>query len=394
MLHDPQIIAAGFTRRLVLFYSAIFAAIGIQLPFFPLWLEAKGLDARMIGLVLAAPMVVRIFSVPIATGLADWRQALRGALVITAVAAAAGNVALGFTEDSLAILIVFSLASVAFTPIMPLAEAYALRGLAQAGRAYGPVRLWGSAAFIAGSLGAGAIIDSIAPRNLIWLIVAAMVATAVATLGLMPLRVGTPAAEQAEPSSKGFLRTPGFAAIAAAAGLIQASHAVYYGFSSLDWKLAGISGAAVGALWAVGVIAEITLFAVSGRLPPGLGSAALLLLGALGAVVRWTAMALDPPTLVLPLLQCLHGLSFGATHLGAVGFVALAAPPGRAATAQGYLAVALGTAMALSMGLSGILYEAFGGLAYAGMAVMAAAGGLFALAAWRFPSLAPRRPAP
>ena len=39
--------------------------------------------------------------------------------------------------------------------------------------------------------------------------------------------------------------------------------------------------------------------------------------------------------------------------------------------------------MALSMGLSGVLYEAFGDRAYAGMALMAAAGGVFAIIAWR-----------
>lgn len=387
MVHDPQIIAAGFARRLALFYSALFAAIGIQLPFFPLWLEAKGLDAQMIGFVLAAPMVVRIFSIPVATRLADRRQILRGALVVASAGAVAGNLAVGFAEGGMAILIVFSLASVTVTPIMPLAEAYALRGLAQVGRAYGPVRLWGSAAFIAGSLGAGWIIDSISPRNLIWLIVAAMGATLVAAFGLAPLPAGTPAAGPSEPSYKGFLRTPGFAAAAAAAGLIQASHAVYYGFSSLDWKMAGLDGPAVGALWAVGVIAEITLFALSGRLPPGLRPAVLLAIGGLGAVVRWTVMALDPPTIALPFLQCLHGLSFGATHLGAVAFVARAAPPGLAATAQGNLAVVLGAVMALSMGLSGVLYGAFGAFAYGGMALMAAVGGLFAVAAWR---LSPR----
>ena len=35
------------------------------------------------------------------------------------------------------------------------------------------------------------------------------------------------------------------------------------------------------------------------------------------------------------------------------------------------------------MGLSGVLYARFGGFAYAGMAMMAAAGGLCAVAAWR-----------
>lgn len=384
MPHDPQIIAATFTRRLALFYSALFVAIGIQLPFFPLWLEAKGLDAQVIGFVLAAPMVVRIFAIPVATRLADRRQNLRAALVAGSAVAAAGNLAVGFTQGGIAILIVFSLASVFFTPIMPLAEAYALRGLAQHGRAYGPVRLWGSAAFIAGSLGAGWIIDSITPRNTIWLIVAAMAAASVAASGLVPLRPGTPPPGPSNPPYRGFLHTPGFIAVAVAAGLIQASHAVYYGFSSLDWKTAGLDGPTVGALWAVGVIAEITLFALSGRLPAGLGPAALLMVGAAGAVVRWTAMALDPPAAALPVLQCLHGLSFGATHLGAIGFVARAAPPGRAATAQGNLAVVLGGAMALSMGLSGLLYAAFGTFAYAGMAVMAACGGLFAFAAWQF----------
>jgi MFS transporter, PPP family, 3-phenylpropionic acid transporter len=382
MRNDPQISANHFARQLALFYVALFISIGIQLPFFPLWLEAKGLDAGMIGLVLASPMVVRLFGIPIVTRFADHRQALRGGIVVASALAAAGNFALGFTEGGIAVLVVFALASVAFTSIMPLAEAYALRGLAQVGRAYGPVRLWGSAAFIAGSLIAGWIVDSITPGNLIWLIAAAILATTVAAIGLLPLPPRKPNPDKPEPSYLGFLRTPGFVVVAGAAGLIQASHAVYYGFSSLDWKAAGIDGTAVGALWGVGVVAEITLFAASGRLPQWLGPAALLVAGALGAILRWGIMALDPPLVTLPLLQCLHGLSFGATHLGAVSFVARAAPAGRAATAQGSLAVVLGGTMALSMMLSGWLYESFGSLAYAGMALMAAAGGVFAVVAW------------
>jgi len=107
------------------------------------------------------------------------------------------------------------------------------------------------------------------------------------------------------------------------------------------------------------------------------------MLGAAGAVVRWSAMAFDPPPALLVPLQCLHALSFGATHLGALGVVARAAPAELGATAQGYLAVALGLVMAAAMGLSGVLYARFGGLAYGAMALAAAAGGIFALAAHR-----------
>ncbi len=71
----------------------------------------------------------------------------------------------------------------------------------------------------------------------------------------------------------------------------------------------------------------------------------------------------------------LHGLSFGATHLGALTFLSRHAPPGQAATAQGYLAIALGAAMAGAMGLAGVLYGAFGVKAYAAMALAAVVGG-------------------
>jgi PPP family 3-phenylpropionic acid transporter len=179
------------------------------------------------------------------------------------------------------------------------------------------------------------------------------------------------------------LRNPAFLMAIAAASLVQASHALYYGFSTIDWQAAGYDGGVIGALWALGVLAEIALFALSGRLPSRITPLALLLAGATGAVVRWSAMAAAPPGIMLPALQCLHGLSFGATHLGALAFVVRMAPPGLGATAQGYFAVANGATMAVSMALAGILYGQLGNGAYAAMAVLAAAGGLCALAAKR-----------
>ena len=56
----------GFSVRLAGIYATAYAMVGIQLPFFPLWLSAKGLDAGMIGLVLAVPQVVRVLAIPLA----------------------------------------------------------------------------------------------------------------------------------------------------------------------------------------------------------------------------------------------------------------------------------------------------------------------------------------
>jgi PPP family 3-phenylpropionic acid transporter len=384
MTNNPhKFAAADFAVRLAVFYAALFITLGVQLPFLPIWLAAKGLDAGMIGIVLALPMIVRVFAIPAAALVADRHDALRAVIIIAAGASVAGFGALAFAEGLVAIMTLFAVASIAYTPVILLADAYALRGLAQWGRAYGPVRLWGSAAFIVATFGAGYLLDAIEPGRLIWLIVAAMGMTAVAALLLAPLEPGRVCAPAIAPSARWLLRDPTFLAFTAAASLIQASHAVYYGFSTIDWLAAGFDGVSIGALWALGVLAEIALFAISARLPAAMSPTGMLLIGAAAAAMRWTVMAMEPPAALLPAVQCLHALSFGATHLGTLAFVARVAPPGLATTVQGYIMVALGLAMAVAMGISGVLYGRYGGLAYGAMAVAACAGGLCALAAHR-----------
>jgi PPP family 3-phenylpropionic acid transporter len=274
-----------------------------------------------------------------------------------------------------AILATVALTAALAAPAIPLADAYALKGLALRRRAYGPVRLWGSAAFIAANFAAGFASGYIAPTGYIWLIVAASALAAAASLALRPLRPrGSPEAVVPRQPRR-LLAMPGVLPVALGASLIQASHAVYYGFASLDWTGKGLSGPAIGALWALGVAAEIVLFALSPRLP-ALTPRALLILGAAGAVVRWGGMALDPPAALLVPLQCLHALSFGAAYLGAVQFLSRLAPEGEAATAQGDFSTLQGIVTAAATGLSGLLYGSFGAFAYAAMAACAAVGGI------------------
>src|ERR1700694_2210888 len=137
-----------FVLRLALFYGAFFAYAGLSLPFMPAWLAAKGLDAREIGIVLAAPMVVRVIAVPLSTRAADRFGGLRGALGAAALASVAGFALIGLMAGFVAILAGFALAAAALAPVLPLADAYALRGLTGRAWSYGSVRLWGSVTFI------------------------------------------------------------------------------------------------------------------------------------------------------------------------------------------------------------------------------------------------------
>ena len=94
-------------------------------------------------------------------------------------------------------------------------------------------------------------------------------------------------------------------------------------------------------------------------------------------------MAFDPPAALLPWLQCLHGLSFGATHLGAMHFLARFAAERQGAIAQGDYSTVVAVVGAAAMGLSGVLVGAFGTYAYLAMAASAAAGGAIVAGARR-----------
>jgi PPP family 3-phenylpropionic acid transporter len=367
-----------FVLRLSLFYGAFFVYLGLSMPFVPAWLAAKGLDAREIGIVLAAPMVVRVVAVPLATRLADRFGMLQRALIIAAVASVVGFVLVGAASGFAAILVTYALAAAVLAPVLPFADALALRGLKGRAASYGSVRLWGSVTFIVANMGGGLMLARLGAGEIIWAVVAALALTAAAALAID--RSAPEAGESADGRRVGgsLWRSPGFLAVVLGASLIQASHAVMYGFATLQWSARGISGAAIGVLWAIGVIAEVALFALSARVVGWFGAAGMIVLGGIGGVVRWTAMAFDPPTAALPLLQGLHALSFAATHLGTMHYLAQVAPARGGATAQGDFVAVQGLVFAGAMTLSGVLVGAYGHLAYAAMAAAAALGAMAA----------------
>jgi PPP family 3-phenylpropionic acid transporter len=128
------------------------------------------------------------------------------------------------------------------------------------------------------------------------------------------------------------------------------------------------------------VIAEVVLFAFSGRITKRFSPSALILIGALAAVVRWTVTGLTGALPAVALMQVLHALTFGATHLGAITFIMQRVPPALSATAMSlYGSVLAGLAMGASILLSGPLYAAFGGGAYLAMTGIGAVGALLAL---------------
>jgi PPP family 3-phenylpropionic acid transporter len=362
-----------FATRLALFYGTLFGLVGTHLPFFPMWLRAVGIDAGWIGIITAVPAVTRFTVLPAVTGFAERRGSLRGALIVTAFVSAVGFCLVGTQHQPLLVFLAYAATACLWTPMIPLTDAYALRGVARYGLNYGPLRLWGSAAFVVGALACGLLVDVIATRHLIWVIAAVAGFGALVSFGLQPLeKPKTTAAAPAGASA--LLRDPGFLAIILAAALIQGSHAAYYTFASITWQLSGLDGLTIAGLWVLGVLAEIVVFALSPRFT--LAPVWMVVIGALSAVARWLITAQEPAVAVLAVVQLAHGMTYGLTQLGTMGLLVRHVPLHTMARGQGYLAACGGIVSSSASILSGVVYARHGQGVYYVMAAMALSGAL------------------
>lgn len=371
---------SALTVRYASFYGGFFLTAGILLPFWPLWLENRGLGAVQIGIILALGPWVRVLANPVVAQIADRSGRAKTVLAVFAglsVIAFAGFIpAQGFWW----ILAVGVFAAFCFPAMLPISESQVMGAVLRHKLDYGRIRLWGSITFIIATLGAGRLLTGRDPDLVLYLVLAALAATFVAALSFPRAPADT---HQEERSGIATLLTqPRFVLFVVTASLLQASHAVLNGFATLHWRAAGISETIIGGLWAEGVIAEIALFSVSGFFVARLGPLGLLAIAGVSGIVRWTVLAQTTDLTALLAVQVLHGITFGAVHLGAMHFVARNAPPGLSATAQGIYASASGLAMGLAMIGAGGLFGAFGGEAFFAMAAISAAGTALVAVLW------------
>lgn len=367
---------------LSLLYACLFFELGVNLPFLPLWLQAQSLESDAIGVILAAPLLIRVIANPVAGALADRSGRISVALTLCAVVVAAGTGLLGVARGFWPILLTVIVIALAQGPLIALADAMTLGRLAEAPRSeliYGRIRLWGSIGFAAANLVAGWALGWFSTSSVVVLLLISACCTAAAAARCMTAVSRQPrevAQGTAWPAPPLFL-----AGTIVGAALVQASHAAFYGFGTLHWQAAGISGAAMGGLWALGVLSEVAVFSFLGyRMSGAANAAGLLVVAAAVGVLRWGMMAEDPSLPVLMGLQLSQGVTFAVTHLGSIFLLARLAPAAMQARAQTWLAGGWAGVMAVLTTLSGRLYESWGEQIYLVMAAVAASGLLVLLA--------------
>ena len=366
-------------------YGVMFAAFGVASPFMPALLLQYGLQPSAIGAVLAAGTAIRLLAGPVGGRLAD--RTGRAPVIVAGCAAAAAVVALGYVPArGLFPLLLVSVAHAAvLAPLTPLADALTLGSAnSKPGFEYGWVRGAGSAAFIAGTLLSGWLVGPFGLGIIVWLN-AGLLAAAASVAWRVPNRM----AGISEPRREGggFRELFGistFVRLMAVAALIGGSHAMHDGFEVIRWRVAGLTDAQCGLLWAMSVAAEVVIFLWLGpRILRRIGPGPCLMLSAVAGIVRWGAAARTAAFPVMALVEPLHGLTFALMHLACMEVIGRIVPQRLAATAQAfYGTVAMGATGAAMTLASGPLFEQFGAGAFWVMAGMCVMGFVVAQGRW------------
>jgi PPP family 3-phenylpropionic acid transporter len=306
--------------RIGLFFAGYFAAAGALAPYFPLYLEHRGLTAAQIGIVMAVAQGMRIFG-PTAWGwLADHTTERVRILRFTAVATAICFVPVLFPGGFGYVLLTMFAVHFFMTGQVPIAEAMAatrLRGDPQAAARYGRLRVWGSISFVAVVLASGVLLDWAGVGAHPWLVLVLLAATAAAAQ-LVRDAPHTPHGAQAV-SVRALAAEPRVRWFFTSVLLMIFAHGTLYTYFSLHLASLGYSKSAIGVFWVLGVVVEIGFFFVQGRVFARFDPFALLAASFALAALRFALIAEFAEVVVLLVIaQVLHAATFAVHHSASI----------------------------------------------------------------------------
>jgi len=363
----PRLHSAAVPSRLNtlrLYYVACFATLGVYVPYFPRWLEARNIQGLAMGAIAATLPAMGVVGPPLFGLIADG-LALRGALLrfasagallafsLITLAHALGH-SLGFGVLFSAVL-VFALFR---APMVMMADVLTMEQSAAEGKSYAGVRLWGSLGFLVVALLAGRLLDV---RDAIALPAAITVTILCALLIAWRLPAKSPTPAVPSPAhARALLASPDIRLFLLAALFAQGGHVSYDLCFSLHLRDLGASEL-TGVAWALGVVAEVVLMALSTRLFERASPERLLSIAYLGATTRWALYSFVRSVPLLLALQPLHALSFALMWIASLAHIKRRAPAAALATAQGLFSAAMYAGGVLGMLTWGALYRRVGG---------------------------------
>jgi PPP family 3-phenylpropionic acid transporter len=349
---------------LATFYFFFFAVTGTMLPFWPLYLESLGFAPVQIGTLVAPVMVTKIVAPNVWGWVAD-RRGRRMALVrLGCFAATLVFTAVLVSSHFWWLALLMVLYSFFWNAALPQFEAVTLNHLEGRIERYTRIRLWGSVGFVIAVVALGRVVERDGAEAVPYAILSLLACVAFSSVLVSePKAYPAPAGQ---PSLLAVLRNPPVIALL----IYLEEH--------------GYSASIIGALWALGVVAEVVVFAFMHRLVAWVGLRNLFLLAFGLTAVRWLLVALLVESVAaMVFAQLLHAASFGLYHAVAIQLVHRAFTAGHQGRGQAlYSSVSFGAGGAAGALLAGYAWQSAG--ATATWLAASAATALALLVVWRF----------
>ena len=300
-----------------LFLFTYYAYAGTFGTYATLYFAARGMSVAQIGVLVSLIPVMRI----VGPNLWGWAADRSGRRVLvlraTALAALVSFISIFFAQTYLQFFIVMMLVNLFTSAQSPLCDALMLAEMRGDLSNYGKLRLWGSLGFIAAVLGAGYFLE--------WFGVQALLGFTFAILALVffaSLRIresAKTAHTQDAPPLWSVLRKPEVGAFFLSAALMCGAHMALYAFYSLYLERAGYSKPVIGAMWALGVMAEVAFFYFQSHVFSRFGARRVMLFAFGAALLRFAVTGAAPDLLwAMVAAQLLHCATFAAHHSACV----------------------------------------------------------------------------
>ncbi len=317
---------------------------------------------------------MKVLATPFVGHWIDRSRGPRGIAILLGLGTVGLYAALWSTEGwALTLVLALALGAV-YGPIVPLLDSCAVGAAhGQPNGTYGKIRRWGSLAFIAASLLGGLLLENGNEE----VVIATLTLSAMALALILFLVPEDHALVQHSPSASPAAWSE-IIPILITTSFLHGSHAMLYGFGSVQWQADRVAESTIGWLWTFGVMAEIAVFSLSHKFAHWNG-AKLLIIASLGGLIRWPMLALFSDPLPLFFAQALHALTFGALHLGAMTYIQNRVRPAATSRVTSYYSASSGFAIGISLLLVGVLQDSVGKGAYFAMCGFSTAGLLGAL---------------
>ncbi len=347
--------------RLSSFYFAYFAALGAFIPYWSLYLQSINFDAEAIGLLSAILVGSKIVAPNLLGWMADHSGKRMRIIRIGSLISVIAFVGAFFTTSFWGLAFVMLSFGFFWNATLAQYEVTTLNYLKNSSYQYSHIRLWGSIGFILIGWLLGLLFEKIEIRYLVHVIFFIMILILISSFLVNDKKESESANEK-----KSIVSTLSqWKVIGLILGCIfmQGSHGPYYTFYSIYLEENNYSLSFIGQMWALGVIAEVFVFAYMHKLSQCFTIKALFLASILITAVRWSLIASFVDNLAIIIFaQLLHAASFALYHACAITlfheyFTGSIQGRGQAL----YSSAGYGLGITLGTYLSGLVWDKIGG---------------------------------